>query len=329
MPAIITHYAFALEAMERKDRLKDEKEALLIGAQGPDPFFFFGQKPWNRRHSRESINSFGHELHHIDPTDCYYALIEISNSAPDEIKGVLQSYIEGVFLHYCLDRNCHPYIWSRCGYGLNAEEKKEWGASHTWLETLIDFVYGSEKKLFTPKAYRYLEISYSSLTAISHLWMLANEATLKKERFDENSFILSLVDYRSIMRLTNVPHGWSHFLTSFLGKKSVAHKMNYPKKMDESISSLDVMNDKHAMWRDPVKGFHRSESLRDLMHQAEEDYRAVLPILRASFMGEEGSKEALRKFCHELDHDGYRPSEKLQYMSPIWPNSRERGPKKA
>ena len=327
MPAIITHYAFALSTMEHKNRAPKEKTALLIGAQGPDPFFFYGQKPWNHRHSREEVTSFGHELHHVDPTDCYFAMLEGISAFPKEMQSILFSYMEGLFLHYCLDRNAHPYIWSRSGFGLTPEEKKDWGAMHTWLETLIDVIYGTEQKVFTRSAYHYLEIDYSSLRAIAELWVIGNNATLKKKRFDESSFILSLIDYRAIMRLTNVPYWWSHFLTRFMGKKSVPYRMNFPNKIDESILSLDVMNDSHALWRDPVKGHHRSESLRELMVKAREDYLFVLPILRKASEKIEGSKEDLRRFCHDLDHDGYRPSEKLLYMSPIWPNTKERGPK--
>ena len=328
MPAIITHYTFALETMERKGRSPEEKEALLLGAQGPDPFFFFGQRPWLRRHSREDVTSFGHELHHVDPTDCYFLMMDEARKEEDEkARGILFSYLEGLLLHYSLDRNCHPYVWSRCGYGRTPEEKKDWGASHTWLETLIDRVYGGEKGTFTIHADKYLALGYRSAVLIGTLWAKANEATLRKESFDENSFLLSVVDYRAIMRLTNVPHGWSRFLTSLMGKKSVPYRMNLPIRLKPEEEALDVMNERHAMWRDPVQGHHRSESLHELMGKAKEDYKVALQILQHAFEGAEGAKEELRRFCHGLDHDGYRPSEKLLYMSPVWPGSRERAPK--
>ena len=67
MPAIITHYTFALETM--KDPSRPFKEALLVGAQGPDPFFFFGQYPFKKRPHHLEVDSFGTALHVIKSED--------------------------------------------------------------------------------------------------------------------------------------------------------------------------------------------------------------------------------------------------------------------
>jgi hypothetical protein len=47
MPAIITHYTFAKEANGGAPH--PFLEALYLGAQGPDPFFFYGQYPFKKR----------------------------------------------------------------------------------------------------------------------------------------------------------------------------------------------------------------------------------------------------------------------------------------
>lgn len=315
MPAIITHYTFALEnEKELEPRLF---KALALGAQGPDPYFFFGQRPWKRRNGRREVNAFGVELHHTDITDSYAALLEKARSSDDP--ELLYSYVQGLFLHYSLDRNCHPYIWSRCGFGRDFEEKKLWGASHTWLETLLDFIIGSDQGTFTRKAgKRYLDSQYQDLLRISSLWSEMNGELIKNPMIKEHTFLLAVKDYEAIMRLTNVPHGFSKLLTRLMGKNSVAHRMNYPKKMPDSLESVDFLNEERGCWVHPVSGKDKHDSFKDLWDKAKRDYeRAKLIILKAK--NGEPYKEELRLFVNGIDHDGFRPSDEKRYMSPIWP----------
>ncbi|MFA6620606.1 MAG: hypothetical protein WCS90_05720, partial [Bacilli bacterium] len=92
MPAIITHYTFALETM--KDANSQHKEAILVGAQGPDPFFFFGQYPFKKRPHAKEVASFGTTLHEIDISSIYSELLKYAHGSTD--KDLLFAYIEGL-----------------------------------------------------------------------------------------------------------------------------------------------------------------------------------------------------------------------------------------
>jgi predicted DNA-binding helix-hairpin-helix protein len=59
--------------------------------------------------------------------DCAYCINRRSNDLPRATLSVTElvdltmefyrrNYIEGLFLHYSLDRECHPYIFSKAGY---------------------------------------------------------------------------------------------------------------------------------------------------------------------------------------------------------------------
>lgn len=318
MPAIETHYCFALDEGVLK---KKYPFAYFLGTQGPDPFFFFGQRPWKRRPFWRNVVSFGIELHHSDLTNPYFLMLEEIKRRPSEDQELLYSYMEGLFYHYVLDRNCHPYIISRAGYALENDDKKmkkQWQASHTYLETLIDLLIAEEHHVFTRKAYRYLEAPYQELVKISSLWLAANQ-TLKKEGIDEHSYLLALNDYRKVLKLTNVPHFYSLFLTTILmGKKSQVRAMNYPLKMPKKYRDVDFLNKNHTTWLDPVSGKKRDESFLDLMQKAHEEASYISGFLKR-YRQNESNKEELRKFVNGIDHEGFSPSSTKKYKSVIWP----------
>ena len=61
MPAILTHYTFA--KFEGVNPERKHFGALVLGSQGPDPFFFYGMLPWKKREGSKVVNTFGSGLH--------------------------------------------------------------------------------------------------------------------------------------------------------------------------------------------------------------------------------------------------------------------------
>ena len=62
MPAFSTHYIFAKELMERLKGTVDFtvcENAVYIGAQGPDIFFFHRALPWQRGKYCETVQGAG------------------------------------------------------------------------------------------------------------------------------------------------------------------------------------------------------------------------------------------------------------------------------
>lgn len=314
MPAIITHYTYAKEAVI--DKTNPFLPALYVGASGPDPFFFYGQRPWARHTGRKNVNAFGVKLHHMDITDAYFLCLDYASKSSEP--ELLYSYIEGLFLHYTLDRNCHPYIFSRAGFAKDEAMKKKLGASHSYFETILDVLIGKQNGTFTEHADMYIKMDDKWTREISKMWDFVNKLTLKEEMFTDDAFYLSLKDYQKVLRLTNIPHYGSYLLTLLMGKNSVAHRMNYPRKLKKSLQNLDFLNENHSVWLDPVTGKERTESFDDLMKKAEQDYQKVYQILQKIKENQEGKVE-LRKFVNNIDHDGFQPSDEKKFMSPIWP----------
>jgi hypothetical protein len=320
MPAIITHYTFALETM--KDPSSPFKEAILVGAQGPDPFFFFGQYPFKKRANAKEVDSFGTALHDMDIAPVYSELLKYAHASKD--KDLLFAYIEGLFLHYSLDRECHPYIFSKAGYASEPpEKKKHYSASHCRLESYIDILLGKEYGTFTYRTDKLLDLKEEELAKISAMWAVVNSLTLKNPYVDEETFRLALHDYRQVMHFVNTPHRFKRGLIALLvGKDSQPYCMNFPSHFTESEAKLDFFNEAHAPWPAPATGEMRTDSFFDDWSKAEQDYQKVLPLLEKAKDGKDILKE-LTGFVGDIDHDGIHPSEKITHTQVIW-NEKER-----
>jgi hypothetical protein len=147
MPAITTHYSFALEM--GKLFPSAYPEARYLGAQGPDPFFFYGQFPWKKRKNKKEIDAYGSLLHHIDIATRSTPLSSKFMRRREKDKELLFAYIEGLFLHYVLDRDCHPYIFPKAGFSALPEEKAFYSRLALRIRNLSRFDPGPEKGTFT------------------------------------------------------------------------------------------------------------------------------------------------------------------------------------
>lgn len=110
MPAFSTHYIFAYELLPFIKETADFNicdDAVLIGTQGPDIFFFHRIFPWMLG---RSLRRSGSRLHRSKPAEIFEAMREYCKKS--ENPDIAKSYIYGFILHYALDRKCHPYVYS-------------------------------------------------------------------------------------------------------------------------------------------------------------------------------------------------------------------------
>ncbi|MDE5670182.1 MAG: zinc dependent phospholipase C family protein, partial [Eubacterium sp.] len=108
MPAFSTHYIFAEEMMDRLKEIADFKineNAVFIGAQGPDIFFFHRVFPWQKG---KPLRKLGSSLHREKPG---ILLNKLFNYCHTSKSSIAKSYAFGFILHYALDRSCHPYVY--------------------------------------------------------------------------------------------------------------------------------------------------------------------------------------------------------------------------
>ena len=315
MPAILTHYAYCLEAME--DKNSTYKDATILASQGPDTFFFFGQLPWKRRNEhRLAINDYGTKLHHMDISEVYLALIEYAKKTED--KDLLFAFIEGLLIHYSMDRNCHPFIFARSGFTEKEEDKKSWALSHMWYETLLDCLIAQKKGISNKRPARYLKLDNESLKKISIMWNEVNKVTKLCDYIDENTFYYSAKDYQGVMGITNAPKHLSYIFTKVvMGKNSQAHRMNIPNKLPKKYQHIDFLNEKRGPWPNIVTGELRNESFMDLWNYALEDIKIGQALLKRA-KAEEDIKEEFKAYINNIDHDGIEPEAVMSHQAVVW-----------
>lgn len=140
MPAFITHYLFALDCKEEIKSFSDfnlDFNALAIGSQGPDIFFF--ANPLSVRPMRK----LGSTLHRAKPELIFDALSEYLKSSSSNIAN---SYAYGFVLHYALDRKCHPYVYAKQEEILKSNRFIHHSSAHNRVEMSLD-AYMLHKKL--------------------------------------------------------------------------------------------------------------------------------------------------------------------------------------
>lgn len=141
MPACITHYQFALRVISNLKKLGvkiPDADMALIGAQGPDIFFFHRVFPWEIGKSHTDV---GLRLHRGSPARLFEGFRDVLNSRQSDYDAVL-SYILGFFCHYAIDRAAHPYIY--CAQERLAEHDPGYGKKpiqyHFRIESALDTI---------------------------------------------------------------------------------------------------------------------------------------------------------------------------------------------
>lgn len=140
MPAFTTHYLLVKSIEDRIqecDRnLKINEPALVLGAQGPDIFFF--HRVWKMIWGG-NLEALGDAMHQCETSKLFVLMKEyLTNEKCD--KDIVESYIYGFLSHYALDRNGHPFIFSIQDKIIKEGHYEHYMPSsvHGYVESMID-----------------------------------------------------------------------------------------------------------------------------------------------------------------------------------------------
>ncbi|MBP5092279.1 MAG: zinc dependent phospholipase C family protein [Bacilli bacterium] len=316
MPAFLTHYTLAQEIVA-SESYGPFVSAFLLGAQGPDPFFFYAQL--KRRENTKKIRNFGSYLHHTDFVPVYNAMLKIASGSSLD-KELFSAYIEGLFCHYALDRSCHPYIFYKSGWASDPTYKKAFEASHACLETYIDIVLTKKKGTYRRDIWRVLDIPDDDLDKISLLWSKANALTTKKDYIGSGTFATAVRDFQKTVHFLNTFKPFKRFIAGLvIGKDSNGFAMIYPNRFPKDRESIDYLNLEKKKWKRPFGGKIEDKSFLELFEEAKRNFYAVKPILWRAEEGEDVFSE-LEKYVGLIDHDGKPIGKKMTHYDSIWPS---------
>lgn len=149
MPCMLAHYLVAEQARLRLPQgrlarlLAAERDAYVVGAQGPD--FLFYSHVWPGRRSRADLAMLVHQ-HQMD--EVFRSLLGQSAALPADQRQVALAFVCGYAAHLCLDAEAHPWTLYWTGDitdGASPDDRAAALRRHNLLESSIDVVLRAER----------------------------------------------------------------------------------------------------------------------------------------------------------------------------------------
>lgn len=275
MPAIITHYFFGQDAYRlfgsQVGDSDDERDAFLLGNQGPDPLFFTVLAP-----SIAKYHALGVTMHHEKPNELLAALKRSLDTLPEEDRAIGRAYASGFLCHYLLDSTVHPFVYSQqfayCSAGEPDLEDRDSHEVHATIESELDEVLlyrrtGMTIKDFSPEK-EALRASGRVLHAVSRMYLFM-ALSAYQQVIPPRLFARAVSCYRLGLRALRSPRGIKRTILAGVEQRFRAH--SFYGSMSHRAVELEESafeNRGHALWKDPFTDAQRSESFEDLFEHA-------------------------------------------------------------
>ena len=299
MPAAITHYIFAKEAIEDLKTplvfLKNEeyKKVAYVGAQGPDPLFFAGMNPFVKRKNSKHINQIGSYLHDHKMATKFIDMIEFANRFDGNQKDVLYSYIFGAMLHYCLDRVAHPFIFYRSGFSLNGDKSRNYEADHALYESYVDTMLQKNKGT-NYKAKDVIKANKQLISLVSTMYA-------HNEKLESDDFYNAWRDMKSCEVLLQDSCGFKRWLFRKLKmENTLQYGMIHPKEND---LKLDFLNLNREMYKNPQSLEKSQHSFFELYNIALQDVKNIVKLVKKAY-NKEDVEEDMISYCGDINYEG-------------------------
>ncbi|MPM24216.1 hypothetical protein SDC9_70697 [bioreactor metagenome] len=323
MPSIITHTLMAEKTLQElptgplKEAINANKEAFLLGANGPDYLYFYNALPWTDQKIRNDFTCLANEVHSSHINDFYHlALKLISNQNDHEIRLAMLAYLAGHLCHWALDCTAHPFIFYRTDG--TTPETKYW---HYRYEAMIDTYmldyYKKEELIDLPQASL---ITYSDFTiqAIADLYgPIVSE--IWNFDLDEHQVTKAFKDFHSILMLTYDPVGiWFSIIQLFETIKKDKWSFTGHFITLNKDDAKDILNLTRQKWANPCdcsRVHHDSfiELFRESLYLGNKTLQTLENCL------ETGRSAKLLTLIDNRSYDtGYSELRSMKYFDPIY-----------
>ena len=222
MPAACAHYEFGQITLlcltpEQREITDKNKEMFDLGLQGPDILFFY--KPY----VNNPISKVGHKIHSTQASMFFSEMFFYDDVVENRKK---LAYLFGFICHYCLDKNCHPYIKSV------VKDSKEHRIIEAELDSLIIDRYNLPKT-----RYQYIPDKNIDIIVLSEIFSMIGIGDIKKSIRDMRKYIKLLDKIENIMMLEKILSLNGTFSSMCLmdNKQYIEETKNLEKIFNESV----------------------------------------------------------------------------------------------
>ncbi|PAV29321.1 hypothetical protein CIL05_13070 [Virgibacillus profundi] len=292
MPNIWTHILFCedvVDAVKKPYPFSQHETVMKLGAQGPDPFFYFNFWPWIKE---EPVHNVGMALH---TKHCGNFLVDLITAAKEK-SGLVQAYVIGFITHHVLDRNTHPYIHYRAGYK---------GSNHQKLEILIDTLMMEKYhnlKTWRAPVYKEIDVGKSlnkDIISLLHEMICKHYPELKRESPDYIQ--KAYKDMKLAFKILSDPYGWKNLFF----KSLISSYSHQPIKDD-----VDYLNLKKTTWYHSATNEPCDKSFVELYNKSRSEGIEILTEVQNYWQNDnEDSKQRLIELIGNISYDTGKPLE--------------------
>lgn len=265
MPAFLTHCIFAEDVFEAIDfdrigasNIKDDLQArnplYMLGAQGPDIFFYYKARPWQKN---DGLSSLGMMMHDTLVSDFFSEsaeYIRIFLKAGSRFYSIL-SYMLGYICHFSMDKNAHPFIHYQSGIDTKKDRTThKYFNYHKKYEAILDAYMWKKTKGIDANNSRASDLidaggKYNE-TLKSFYFYIINR--VYKFNINERQVEIALQDMSKLLNEFRDPTGAKsvifNALENIFGKKGDITSLLYPKSLE---GFGDFLNLENKMWKHP------------------------------------------------------------------------------
>lgn len=307
MPAVITHDQFGREVLALPATAfittEEERQAFLLGNQGPDPLFYCVANP-----TLLSYKSLGNLMHNEKPSELIAAMAHSVQKVPTASRGIARAYAAGFLCHYLLDRTAHPLVYAQqfalCNAGEDGLCEKDGSDVHAVIETELDEMMlftrtGKTVATFAPER-EILRSDKQALSVMSYQIHCAFQEAYGITT-DPDLFAKSVRCFRKVQRLFHSGHGVKRSVLGAVERRFRTHSFlqsmsHRPVELTESAFD----NHEHNAWVNPFTHTVQTSSFQDLFAQAAEAANTAIPQL----LGEEFDAQQAQAITLGLNFSG-------------------------
>jgi len=275
MPTIMTHDFFGRDVLADYSKscgsTRAERDAFLLGNQGPDPLFYLAVDL--RMHRMHRLGSL---IHSERPTALLQALSASLAVLTERERPVGTAYAHGFLCHYLLDSRMHPLVFSweyrLCDAGITGLTRENGSEVHGIIERELDEMVlfartGSSIAEYAPTAH-ILQADDETLDIIEKMYAFI-ALTVYSQVIRTDLFRKAVHDFRRVQHMFYSPTGTKRDLLAGIEERvrpySLLRSMSHrPIKREASWFE----NREHQPWENPFTGAITTLSFWDIYNQA-------------------------------------------------------------
>lgn len=292
MPAVLTHdffghdaYGPALGAIGLYT--PDERDAFLLGNQGPDPLFYLAIVP-----PLQAFEQLGKDMHHLPPAGLFVSLRKAVDALPESDRGAGRAYLAGFTCHYLLDRAVHPLVvyWERglCQAGVPGLDITDAAIVHAEIERDLDEMVLYTKRNQTVEAYRpYEHVLRARDELLDVLGRVYFDAIIGQMAEGEPStrqvFPIAVRCFRVSQQMLWSPKGRRTAVLAGFETRFGHQRYSLVRAMSHRVraqTTSDFDNQDHRVWHNPFTNVPSTDSFWDIynrtLRQVEQSIATVL-----------------------------------------------------